>query len=75
MGLFSRKPKEYVLDRQCLCGYPYRVGYTYESGKAPKIRYPRNRQCPSCGRLRHDPGRKRGRFDPQHERGYGTQFI
>lgn len=74
MGLFSRS-KKYYLDRRCICGHPYKILYQVVPGKAPRITYPEYKQCPSCGRLRNDQGRRRGRFDPQHERGYGSQWI
>lgn len=67
--------KEYVLNRQCLCGQPYRIIYVHEPGKPPKITYPKLRQCPRCGRLRGDLARRRGRHDPRYERGYGSQFL
>ncbi len=67
MGLFSRK-KEYILNRQCLCGQPYRIVYLHQSGKPPEITYPKPRQCPKCGRYRNDVGRKRGYFDGRYER-------
>lgn len=44
MGFFSRpKKKEYVLNRQCRCGRPFRIIYRYQPGEPPEIVYPRPR--------------------------------
>lgn len=61
--------KTYTLRRECACGEPYEVAYLHAPGRPPRITYPSQKQCPSCGRYRLDPGRRRGgRFDARYER-------
>ncbi len=61
--------KTYTLRRECTSGEPYEVSHLYSPGRAPRITYPSQKQCPSCGRYRLDPARRRGgRFDPRYER-------
>ena len=57
------------LRRECACGEPYEIGYLHVPGQPPSITYPSRKQCPSCGRYRNDPARRRGgRFDSRYER-------